>query len=51
MNLQDDVEQVEKDLTDEKTFMEGEMNQKKESGEGKVRGKMNWRERARYTNK
>ena len=51
MNLQDDVEQVQKYQTDEKTFMEGEVNQEKESEEGKVGGEMNLRERARYQNK
>ena len=42
---------MEKDRTDENTFMVGEVDLEKGSEEGKVRGKMNWTERARYTNK
>ena len=46
MNMQDDVEQVEKGKTDEKTLMK-EVNQEKESEEGKVTEKMHWREGTR----
>ena len=43
MNMQDDVEQMEKDIADEKALMK-EVNQEKESEEGKVTEKIHLRE-------
>ena len=46
MNMQDDVEQVEKDITDENALMK-EVHQEKESEEGKATEKIHCREGSR----